>query len=193
MGNIDCQHLKWIEKPKLYFGDEEKLTLEAGAFTFWRNDSDRKQCPEAQLTTHGNFIFNACTEFVYSHPFDQCGFILYNGDVKKAVFGTEKKNDEYLRLVVNVFNTEGGDRSMRDVGAALGQIYYRVIYRGGACTIQYSFAGTRYTDLREFQVDPAVGITAVSMYACSPYDSYVDCTFRDLNLREDRMIEETKE
>ena len=63
----------------------------------------------------------------YNLPFDQCGFILYNGDVQKAIVCTEKKDDEYLRLGVNVFSTDGGDRSMRDIGAALGRIFYRVM------------------------------------------------------------------
>jgi regulation of enolase protein 1 (concanavalin A-like superfamily) len=110
--------------------------------------------------------------------------------VQKAVICTEKKDDENLRLCVNVFNKEGGDRSMRDVGAALAQIFYRVLYRAGSCKIQYSFSGERYTDLREFHVDPAIGITDVCLYACSPGDSYCDCTFFDFNMMEDRRSEE---
>lgn len=192
MGKVDFKDMKWVKEPKLYICDENRLTVETEPYTYWRSPDAKHLGSEIQYPLKGNFIFTVCTEFVYNLPFDQCGFILYNGDVQKAIVCTEKKDDEYLRLGVNVFSPDGGDRSMRDIGAALGRIFYRVIYRGGGCLIQYSFAGTRYTDLREFHVDPENGITGVSLFACSPKDSFFDCTFCEVNMTEDRMNEEVK-
>lgn len=188
MGNVDIHKMQWINRPPLTMQNGGRLTVETEPFTFWRHLSDLGQGCEIQLAVKDNFIFTACSEFAYNTPFDQCGFLLYTGEELKAVFGTEKKDAEYLRLNVNVFYDQGGDRSCRDVGAALTRMYYRVLYRAGACKIQYSFAGEKYTDLREFHVDPSSGITAVGMYACSPKNSSFDCTFSEINLSEDRML-----
>ncbi|NLH64355.1 MAG: DUF1349 domain-containing protein [Erysipelotrichaceae bacterium] len=192
MGNVDFTKMKWVHRPHLYICDSYRLTIETQPYTYCHEAKENQRGAEIQTALKGNFIFTLCTEFVYDKPFDQCGFILYNGDVQKAIVCTEKKDEEYLRLGVNVFCQDGGDMSMRDVGAALGRIFYRVIYRAGACLIQYSFAGTRYTDLREFHVNET-GITAVSLFACSPNDSVFDCTFCEANISEDGKIEAEKE
>jgi len=189
MGKIDFRTVQWVHEPKLYICDEDRITVETEPNTYWRKDA-KNFGAEMKLPMKESFIFTVCTEFVYNKPFDQCGLILYNGDVKKAVIGTEKKDEEYLRLVANVFHQENGDRSMRDVGSALGRMFYRIIYRAGACRVQYSFTGARYTDLREFHVDPKVGITSICMFACSPSESYFDCTFCEANVYDERMIEE---
>lgn len=191
MEKIDFREMKWIHQPKLYICDEERLTVETEPYTDWRVSATGGLGALISYPLADHFVFTVRTEFVYHMPFDQCGLILYNGDVQKAVICTEKKDDEYLRLCANVFHQDGGDRSMRDVGAALAQIIYRVYYRAGSCRVQYSFTGERFTDLREFYVDPKTGITSVCLYACSPANSYCDCTFFDFNImNNDKMNEE---
>lgn len=184
MGNVDFTKMQWVKRPPLYICEPFRLTVETQPHTYWRASEETSMGAEIQFDVEGSFIFTLCTEFVYNKPFDQCGFLLYNGDVQKAVVCTSKKDEEYLRLSVNVFGIDGGDISVRDVGSALGRIFYRVIYRAGACVIQYSFAGTRYTDLREFHVND-LGITAISLFACSPKDSFFDCTFCEANMTEE--------
>lgn len=193
MAKIDFREMNWIHAPKLYICEEDRLTVETEPHTYWKDTLSGGLGPIIQYPLSGNFIFTVCTAFTYDEPFDQCGILLYNGDVQKAVICTEKEDDEYLRLCVNIFNEDGGDRSMRDIGAALGQIFYRILYRAGSCKIQYSFTGERYTDLREFHVNPKTGITDVCLYACSPNDSYCDCTFFACNISKDQRMEEGKE
>lgn len=181
---IDMLTLKWKNEPKLHIQNSDRITLETEPFTSFRY-GDEKKGAEIYIPVSGSFMFSFCTEYIYNMTFDQCGFILYSGSFQKAVIGTEKKDEEYNRIHANVFYPEGGDHSGRDIGSALSRIYFRVWYRGGDCRIQYSFAGSRYTDLREFMVDSEVGITGIGLYACSPKNSTFDCTFYDLKLTEE--------
>ena len=75
-----------------------------------------------------------------------------------------------------------------DIGGAIRRMHYRIWYRGGAVRVQYSFGGKRWSDFREFQLTHPERKLKIGLYACSPGNSYFDCTFSGMTLEEDEIL-----
>ena len=182
---IDPRKLKWIYQPKLFVQDEDKLVLETEPFTDLRPAGRGAEAIELSILPQGSFCFSARVDFDFKNTFDQCGLMLYLGENRKAIIGTEYKDPEIMKLSCIVYHNKIGDRSIRDLSANIHSMDYRIWYRGGALRIQYSFSGGRYSDLREFWIDPGKGKMSIGMYACSPANSWFDCTFSNMYLEEE--------
>lgn len=182
---IDPRKLKWISKPSLYLLNSERIMVETEPMTALHPRGREAEAAELSLAPSGSFCFTCRADFDFQHTFDQCGLILYRNEKRKAVISAECRNDEISRLSCIVYHNDRGDKSMRDIGSAVHSIYYRIWYRSEAVTVQYSFSGSRYTDLRKFWLhlneDDNV---AVGIYACSPADSWFDCSFSKMALEE---------
>ena len=184
--HVDPRDLMWICKPQLYLQNTDKIVLETEPFTDLKPAGKSAEAIELSLEPNGSFCFSMKSEFSFRGPFDQCGMIIYEGDKRKAVCGTECRSAERMTLNSIVYHDEKGDISKREIGSAISCMYYRVWYRGGAVRIQYSFTGIRYSDLREFWIDPENKKTiSLGIYACSPGDSWFDCTFSGMTLEEE--------
>ena len=181
---VDPRQLKWICRPKLYIQREDKLILETEPFTDLKPAGNSAEAIELSFEPEGSFCFTMRVDFDFHAVFDQCGMILYNGSERKALFGTECRDDEITELSCTVFPGGNGDRSMRALGTGIHTIYYRAWYRGGAVRFQYSFTGKRYSDFREFRI-PLKESVSLGIYACSPANSYFDCTFSGMSLQEE--------
>ena len=183
---IDPRQLEWICKPKLFVQSADKVVLETEPFTDLKPAGRSAEAVELSLDTHGSFCFVIRSDFEFSGLFDQCGIIIYVGNERKAVCGTEYRDLETSSLNCIVYHDEKGDISKREIGSRISTMFYRVWYRGGAVRIQYSFTGSRYSDLRVFWIDPEEKNTvSLGIYACSPGNSWFDCTFSGMTLDED--------
>ena len=187
---VDPRTLKWVHKPELYIVKEDRIVLETEPYTDIIPSRKGAEAIQMALVPKGNFCFTMRVDYKYHAMFDQCGLILYKGDERKMILSTQYRNNEVQRLQSTVFYNGSGDRSVRDIGTAIDHMYYRIWYRRGACTLQYSFNGKVYTDLRKFMIQPLDDLIYLGIFACSPGDSYFDCTFSNMTLEEHK--EETK-
>jgi regulation of enolase protein 1 (concanavalin A-like superfamily) len=183
---IDPRQLIWVTQPELYILSSDKLMIETEPFTDLRPAGGSAEAVELSIMPKGSFCFSARVDFDYRHSFDQCGFILYEGDHRKMIIGTEYHDDEKMKLRCIVYHGGIGDINSRDIGSAINKMFYRIWYRGGAVRIQYSFAGKRWSDFREFQLNHPDRKLKIGIYACSPKNSYFDCTFSAMTLEEDK-------
>ena len=177
--------LQWVHKPKLYIQNEDSVVIETEPFTSLRPQGKGAEAKELYLIPNGNFHFTVRVDYRFSKPFDQCGLLLYNGNVRKAVFGTEMGNGNVNKLSCIVYHEEGGDRSERDIGADISWMYYRIWFRSGSIRIQFSFNGKVYSDLREFGISDDEPPIRIGIYACSPMDSWFDCTFSEMRMSDE--------
>ena len=183
---IDPRKLNWISKPSLYLLNSETITVETEPMSSLRPKGKEAEAAELSLSPAGSFCFTCRVDFKFMNTFDQCGMILYCNDKRKALISTEYRNEEISKLSCIVYHNGRGDKSIRDIGSAMHVMYYRIWYRSGAVTIQASFSGKRYTDLRKFWLHlGAEDTVAVGIYACSPADSWFDCTFSQMVLEEE--------
>lgn len=187
---INPKTLKWVHKPEMYIVKENKIILETEPHTDLIRGGSSAEAIELAVVPKGSFCFTAKVEYKYSAMFDQCGLTVYRGDERYAVVSTQYRDKEIQRLQTTVFHDGVGDRSMRDIGSLIRQMYYRIWYRSGACTLQYSFNGKVYTDLRKFIIPYEDNLIKIGIFACSPGDSYFDCTFSNMILEEHK--EETR-
>jgi regulation of enolase protein 1 (concanavalin A-like superfamily) len=188
---IDPRTLNWISRPGLFFLNSKKITVETEPKTELSSRGREAEAVELALSPSGSFCFTCRVEYQFQKTFDQCGVILYLNDKRKAVVSTENRNEEMSRLSCIVFHGGKGDKSIRDIGSAMHEMYYRIWYRAGAVRIQFSFSGSRFDDLRKFWITPGEDDKlAVGIYACSPADSRFDCTFSNMTLEEDGELYE---
>ena len=171
---IDPRQLTWVCQPKLYILSSDKLLIETEPFTELKPQGNSAEAVEMSIMPKGSFCFSARVDFNYHNSFDQCGFILYD--------------DEKMKLRCIVYHGGAGDISVRDVGSAITRMFYRIWYRGGAVRIQYSFSGKRWSDFREFRLNHPERKLKIGIYACSPGNSFFDCTFSGMTLEEENTI-----
>lgn len=182
---IDPRQLTWVCQPEFYILSSDKLMIETEPFTDLRPHGGSAEAVEMSIMPKGSFCFSARVDFEYRHSSDQCGLILYEGDSRKMIIGTECQDDERMKLRCIVYHGGIGDHSSRDIGSAITKMFYRIWYRGGAVSVQYSFSGRRWSDFRKFQLNHPERKIRIGLYACSPQNSYFDCTFSAMSIEED--------
>ncbi len=185
-GKVRLEEMNWICKPQLFLLEEDRIVIETEPFTDLRPAGRSAEAVELSIPAGGSFCFTVRTRFRYKGVFDQCGLILYQGSMRKAIISTQYRDEETTRLQCNVFHQNKGDISVRDIGSAIDTMLYRIWFRGGAVRIQYSFNTEKYSDLREFWLDPKEDEQlGIGIYACSPGNSSFDCTFSDMVLEKE--------
>lgn len=182
---INFQEIQWIQKPDRYIQRDDCLVIETQPHTMLRPyGRNGAEAVELSVNPKGNFHFTVRTDFEYRKAFDQCGILLYNDNVRKAVIGVEKRDGSISKLSSIVFHKDGNDRCERDIGSSIHWMYYRVWVRSDIARVQYSFNGQRYSDFRQFSFQNHNDIR-IGFYACSPLDSYFDCRFSEMILSDE--------
>ena len=125
---IDPRQLTWVCQPKLYILSSDKLLIETEPFTELKPQGNSAEAVEMSIMPKGSFCFSARVDFNYHNSFDQCGFILYEGENRKMVIGTEYHNDEKMKLRCIVYHGGAGDISVRDVGSAITRMKLPNVY-----------------------------------------------------------------
>jgi regulation of enolase protein 1 (concanavalin A-like superfamily) len=181
---INLKKLQWTQKPKYFVQKSDRIMIETEPHTDLPPYGRGAEAKDLIVTPGGSFHMTVRCDFTYHEPFDQCGLVLYNGEERKAIIGTQKRDGEVSKLQCIVYYDGGGDRCERDIGSAIRWMYYRIWYRTGGVRIQYSFNGIRYSDFREFAVEEDTELH-IGIYACSPSDSYFDCEFSEVAIAQE--------
>ena len=87
--HIDPRALIWICQPKLFIQSSDKVVLETEPFTELKPSGNGAEAIELSLPTHGSFCFSVKVDYQFRSAFDQCGIIIYENENRKAVIGTE--------------------------------------------------------------------------------------------------------
>lgn len=182
---IDPRDLKWINKPKLSLVFEDSVVFETEPFTDFNPKGISSDVAEMAIEPVGSFCFTLKVDYRFQNNLDQCGMILYQNDVRKAIICTQSFDLESTKLATTVNHGDIGDRAYRDISAGISTMYFRIWCRGGIVRIQYSFTNGRYSDLRIFKLDDVNANIKLSIYACSPVNSYFDCTFSNMILEDE--------
>lgn len=180
---VDLKKLNWVHEPKRAIVNKNQIVMETEPHTSLNLLGGSAECVEMELSAQRNFRFQIRTDFQYKKALDQCGVVLYDAAGRKMICGCERRDGEVSKLVCRVYHVDGTDRSEREIGSGIQWMYYRIWVRGGIVRIQYSFNGKRYSDLREFAIGS--DIVKIGIYACSPGDSYFDCSFSEAVIDEE--------
>ncbi len=183
---INAKELEWIHKPERYIVDKEKVVLETEPYTDISGKRPGAEAIELSLQPKGNFRFTVRADFEYHDVLDACGILLYDGKKRVMICGSKRHNAEVDALECIVFHDKYGDRSSREIGTAIQHLYYRIWYREGAIRVQYSFNGRIYADVRQFHLTVENPTISIGIFACSPGNSSFDCTFSQMELKEER-------
>lgn len=181
---IDPSKLHWLRQPSMYMFDHNRLVLETEPYTSFHSLSfDSTNAFGMLLDPMTNFCFTARTDYLFRRPEDECGILLKRNNTNWSKAGIECR-PENLDLACTVYSDGYGDRSCRQIGSGIRWMYLRVLYWSGNVRFQYSFNGQRYSDMRWLRFAPGEEPVTAGIYACSGGDSYFDCTFSELQLRE---------
>jgi regulation of enolase protein 1 (concanavalin A-like superfamily) len=181
---IDPSTLHWLRQPSMYMFDHGKLVLETEPYTSFHSLSfDSTNAFGMLLDPMTSFCFTARMDYLFRGSEDECGLLLKRNNTTWAKSGVECRADA-LDLACTVYSDGYGDRSCREIGSGIRWMYLRVLYWSGNARFQYSFNGTKYSDMRWLRFAPGEEPVIAGIYACSGGDSYFDCTFSELQLRE---------
>ena len=180
--------MEWLCRPNLFILNSDRVVIETEPFTDIVPAGGSAEAIELSAAPKGSFCFEVRVDFVFHGLFDQCGISLYQGDSRRALCGTVFHNGETMRLQTIVYHEDGGDLAGLDIGSGIRWMYYRLWYRSGEVRFQYSYHGGRWTDFRKFRVDLEGEALRIGIYACSPGNSWFDCTFSKMTLDEEENI-----
>ncbi len=183
-GWIDPSKLQWFHKPELFLIDGNKLVMETAPFTSFHSLSfDSTSAPGMLLEPNKMFCFTARIDYGFHETEDECGILLKRNNTHWAKAGVESRPDA-LDLFCSVYTSGYADRSFREIGSGIRWMYFRILYWHGNARFQYSFNGSRYTDMRWLHFAPGSEPVQAGIYACSGKDSCFDCTFSEMQMRE---------
>ena len=181
---IDPSQLHWLRRPAMYMFEHNRLVLETEPYTSFHSLSfDSTNAFGMLLDPMTNFCFTARVDYLFRRPEDECGILLKRNNTNWSKAGIECRPDS-LDLACTVYSDGYGDRSCREIGNGIRWMYLRVLYWSGNVRFQYIFNGERYSDMRWLRFAPGEVPVVAGIYACSGGDSYFDCTFSELQLRE---------
>ena len=184
---LDPREMEWICEPKLYITGSDRIVIETEPYTDILPAGNSAEAIELNIAPKGSFCFEVRVDFEFHGLLDQCGISLYQGKERKAQCGTVCHNREAMRLQTVIYHDDGGDLAGLSISSGIRWMYYRVWYRSGTVRFQYSYNGDRYTEFRNFRVEEGGEPLRIGIYACSPGNSWFDCTFSKMTLEEEDL------
>ena len=181
---IDPSSLQWMRKPQMFMFRENGVILETEAHTSFHSLSfDATNAYGMLLRPMQNFGFTVRVDYGFQGAEDECGILLKRNNLHWAKAGIECKPDA-LDLACTVYSQGYGDRSCREIGNGIHWLYLRILFWNGNARFQYSFNGERYSDMRWLHFASGKEPVTAGFYACSPGNSFFDCEFSEMMLRE---------
>lgn len=182
--SLDPSRMHWMRKPSMYMVEENRLIIETEPHTSFRSlYYDSTDAFGMTLDPMYSFCFTVRMDFAFRTKSDECGILIRRNDAHWAKAGLERREDD-LDLFCTVYSDGYGDRSCRTVGQGIRWLYLRSLFWAGNVRFQYSFNGTSYSDMRWLHFSSSETMITPGVYACSPGDSYFDCAFSEMELRE---------
>ena len=182
--HLDPSAMHWMRKPSRYMITDERLVLETEPYTSFQSLSyDSTDAFGMTLDPMDSFCFSVRMDYHFQNLEDECGILLRQSNTRWAKAGLECRPDG-VDLACTVYGNGYGDRSCRLLGSGIRWMYLRVIYWNGNVRFQYSFNGEKYSDMRWLHFTSETVPVIAGIYACSPGDSFFDCTFSCLQLKQ---------
>lgn len=182
---FECKELSWINEPKQYQIDDNKITIYTeGGTDFWqrtyygfRNDNAPALLKDI---SEPYFSFSVRTEFDSKRRFDQCGVIIYQNSDNWIKGSIEYENESYQRLGSVVTNHGFSDWATTDIPAKQKYMYYRVSRRESDFCIESSLDGIHFKQMRIAHLFKGQECIRIGIYACSPESSSFKAQFTEM-------------
>ncbi|WP_163853638.1 DUF1349 domain-containing protein [Paenibacillus elgii] len=185
----DANKLFWLNEPVSYSVREDKVIITTDPGTdFWQRTyyGFRNDNAPALLfkINEPYFSFVVRTEFDSKHRFDQCGVIIYQNSDNWFKASIEYENEEYQRLGSVVTNHGFSDWATTDIDSNIKSMFYRVSRRESDFSIENSYDGSEYKQMRIFHLFEGKGEIQLGIYACSPENSSFKAVFSEMKITE---------
>ncbi len=178
--------MHWMHKPNLSIVSGDKLIIETDPFTSLNALSYGSHEAAGKLLDPMNvFDLSLRVDYSFNAPADECGILVRKDSRHWLKCCVECRDGNVTDLACTVYSSGYGDRSVREIGDVIRYMYFRVTFWSGNLRIRYSFNGDRYSDLRWLHFVPEGISVTPGIYACSPSDSWFDCTFSEMDLNDE--------
>lgn len=181
---INPTTLHWFKESQLYVLSADKLILET------EPHSSLESLKEDEIKAFGlfgerkgKFTFDVKLDFAFHNLEDECGIILKRTEEDWCKFGVSLKNAEVNEIFCVRYQNGFKDTSIRSIGKDIHTIFLRIVYDKNFADFTYSTSGDRHRIFRYMELpEEMTGVPGV--YACSPQNSYFDCTFSKMEINE---------
>ena len=181
------KHFKWINRPKRFELQDDRLIIETEPETdLWQNTFygfQNDNAPAFLMERKGDFTFRAKVQFnEANHLYDQCGLLMYHNSKNWIKVSVEYENEVFARLGSVVTNLGYSDWATTDIPASVSEIWYRLSRRGQDFYIEQSANGKDFKQMRMLHMHTPLEITRIGVYACSPLRSSFKAVFSDFGI-----------
>ncbi len=187
MENLKLENFKWINKPKKFVKEYNRLLIETEPETdLWQRTYygfQNDNAPAFLIAIEGDFTFEVKTEFEEANfMYDQCGVLMFIDSENWVKISVEYENELFSRLGSVVTNLGYSDWATTDVPSGISEMWYRLSRRGQDFYIENSVDGISYRQMRIFHMHQTVAEINVGVYACSPQNSSFDAVFSEFKI-----------
>ena len=178
--------MAWLHKPNMSVVSGDRLIIETEPFTSLHSLSyGSHEAAGKIMEPAGQFEMTVRIDYSFKSPADECGIFIRRDVSHWCKCCVECRDGNVTDLACTVYRDGCGDRSVREIGDVIRHMYFRVICWNGNLRIRYSFNGDVYSDLRWLHFASGEDPVSVGIYACSPGDSWFDCTFSEMELNDE--------
>ncbi len=187
MKQFDFENFEWINKPKKFVHDHNRLLIQTEPGTdIWQRTYygfQNSNAPAFLTGIQGDFSFSVKTEFEEAiNQYDQCGIFMYIDNENWVKVSVEYENEQFSRLGSVVTNLGYSDWATADIPSDISEMWFRLSRRGQDFYIESSPNGYNFNQMRIFHMHQILGKTMVGVYACSPLNSSYNAVFSDFNI-----------
>lgn len=167
----------WFHEPKLYIFSSDKLILET------EPQSRLDTLVQNEVTAFGllgdtlsNFRYDSRIDYAFQNVLDECGLIIKINDCDWWKYGVRSKNKDINEIFCEHYINGYFDGSYRDIGKGIKNLYFRITVQEKFIQFMCSGDGKTFRNMRRVQFGDKI-IATPGIYACSPGNSFFDCTF----------------
>ncbi len=187
MGNSILKQFKWINPPKSYELQDDRLIIETEPETdLWQNTFygfQHDNAPAFLMDRKGDFTFQAKVQSgEANHLYDQCGLLMYHDSKNWVKVSIEYENEVFARLGSVVTNLGYSDWATTDIPASVSEIWYRLSRRGQDFYVENSTDGKDFKQMRMLHMHTPMEIARIGVYACSPLKSSFKAVFSEFGI-----------
>ena len=172
----------WFREPKLYIFSADKLILET------EPNSELNTLEEGKISAFGllgeqieNTVFESRIDYKFQNVLDECGLLIKINEHDFWKYGVRSKNKD-INEVFCEHNINGYlDGSYRDIGKEISNLYFRISFIENHLFFLCGTDGKRFRNMRRVEFGDKIS-TIPGIYACSPGNSYFDCTFSKIEI-----------
>lgn len=185
---INPASLHWTNKPGMSVIRGDKLIVETEPYTSLNSLTyGSRDAASLELDPMAGFTMTLKISYDFRAPEDECGIILKENSAHWCKCCVICREGSQTDIACTEYEGGYGDRSSREIGAVIDHIYFQVRYWNGNVRFRYSFNGDRFSDFRWLHFTSEGQKVTAGIYACSPGNSWFDCTFSEMELIDDDM------